>query len=105
MSRWALETSPQFDKAARNLDPQVLRRVKVYLEEVCELDDPGSRGKGLTGDQAGYWRYRIGDYRVLVEIRDEQPVIVAITLGHRSGVYSSRCIPPFLTTASPLGSG
>ena len=87
MSRWALETSPQFDKAARKLDPQVLRRVKVYLEEVGELDDPRSRGKGLTGDLAGYWRYRIGDYRVLVEIRDELLVIVAITLGHRSGIY------------------
>ena len=87
MSRWALETSPQFEKAARKLDPQVLRRVKVYLDEVCELDDPRSRGKGLTGDLAGYWRYRIGDYRVLVEIRDELLVIVAITLGHRSGIY------------------
>lgn len=87
MSRWALETSPQFDKAARTLDPQVLRRVKVYLDEVCELDDPRSRGKGLTGDLAGYWRYRIGDYRVLVEIRDAQLVIVAITLGHRSSIY------------------
>ncbi len=87
MSRWALETSAQFDKAARKLDRQVLRRVKVYLDEVCELDDPRSRGKGLTGELAGYWRYRIGDYRVLVEIRDELLVIVAITLGHRSGIY------------------
>ena len=87
MSRWALETSAQFDKAARKLDRQVLRRVKVYLDEVCELDDPRSRGKGLTGELAGYWRYRIGEYRVLVEIRDERLVIVAITLGHRSDIY------------------
>jgi mRNA interferase RelE/StbE len=87
VSRWALETSPQFDKAARRLDPQVVRRVKAYLEEVCELDDPGSRGKSLTGDLAGYWRYRIGDYRVLVEVRDNDLVIIAITLGHRSGIY------------------
>ena len=87
MSRWALQTSPQFDKAARKLDRQVLRRVKAYLDEVCDLDDPRSRGKGLTGDLAGYWRYRIGDYRVLVEFRDEALIIVAITLGHRSGIY------------------
>jgi mRNA interferase RelE/StbE len=64
----------------------VLRRVKVYLDDVCQLDDPRSRGKGLTGDLAGYWRYRIGDYRALVEVRDEHLVIVAITLGHRSGI-------------------
>ena len=87
MSRWGLETSPQFDKAARKLDRHVLRRVKAYLDEVCELDDPRSRGKGLTGDLAGYWRYRIGDYRVLVEVRDEDLIIIAITLGHRSGVH------------------
>ena len=87
MSRWGLETSPQFDKAARKLDRQVLRRVKAYLDEVCELDDPRSRGKGLTGDLAGYWRYRIGDDRVLVDFRDDDLVIVAITLGHRSGIY------------------
>jgi mRNA interferase RelE/StbE len=87
VSRWGLETSPQFDKAARKLDRQVLRRVKAYLDEVCELDDPRSRGKGPTGDLAGYWRYRIGDYRVLVEVRDEDLIIIAITLGHRSGVY------------------
>ena len=49
MSRWALETSPQFDKAARRLDPQILRRVRVYLDEVCDLEDPRSRGKGLSG--------------------------------------------------------
>ena len=87
MSRWGLETSPQFEKAARNLDRQVLRRVKAYLDEVCDLDDPRSRGKGLTGELAGYWRYRIGDYRVLVEIRDHDLVIIAITLGHRSAIY------------------
>ena len=87
MSRWGLETSPQFDKAARKLEPQVLRRVKDYLDEVCELDNPRSRGKALTGDLAGYWRYRVGDYRILVEVRDDDLVIIAITLGHRSGVY------------------
>ena len=87
MSRWGLETSPQFAQAARKLDRQALRRVKAYLDEVCELDDPRSRGKGLTGDLAGYWRYRIGDYRVLVEIRDHDLVVIAITLGHRSGIY------------------
>jgi mRNA interferase RelE/StbE len=87
VSRWGLETSPQFDKAARKLDRQVLRRVKAYLDEVCELDDPRSRGKGLTGDLSGYGRYRIGDHRVLVEVRDDDLVIIAITLGHRSGIY------------------
>ncbi len=87
MTRWRLETSAQFDKAARKLDRQVLRRIKAYLGEVCELEDPRSRGKGLSADLAGYWRYRIGDHRVIVEIRDNALVIVAIGLGHRSDIY------------------
>ena len=87
MTRWQLETSAQFDKAARKLDRQVLRLIKTYFDEVCELEDPRSRGKGLTGDLAGYWRYRVGDYRVIVEIRDSVLVIVAIGLGHRSEIY------------------
>ena len=87
MTRWRLETSAQFDKAARKLDRQVLRRIKAYLDEVCELEDPRSRGKGLSADLAGFWRYRIGDYRVIVEIRDSILVIVAVGLGHRSDIY------------------
>ena len=87
MTRWRLETSSQFGKAARKLDRQVLRRIRASLDQVCELEDPRSRGKGLSGDLAGYWRYRVGDYRILVEIRDSVLVIVAIGLGHRSDVY------------------
>ena len=87
MTRWRLETSAQFDEAARKLDRQVLRRIKVCLDEVCELEDPRSRGKGLSADLAGYWRYRVRDYRVIVEIRDNVLVIVAIGPGHRSDIY------------------
>lgn len=90
MSRWRLRTTPQFDRTARRLDRAVLARVKTYLDAVCELDDPRQRGKGLTGDLAGYWRYRIGDWRVVVEIRDEELVIIAIGLGHRSRIYRER---------------
>nr|WP_208382456.1 type II toxin-antitoxin system RelE/ParE family toxin [Microbacterium ulmi] len=82
-----METSAQFDRAARKLDRPVLRRIRAYLDEVCELEDPRSRGTGLSADLAGYWRYRIGDYRVIVEIRDNVLVIVAVGLGHRSEIY------------------
>lgn len=87
MTRWRLETSAAFDRAARKLDRPTLRRIRGYLDEVCEFDDPRSRGKGLSGPLAGYWRYRIGDHRVIVEIRDNVLVIVAIGLGHRSEIY------------------
>ena len=90
MTRWRLQTSPQFDKAARRIDRTALRRIRAYLEEVCELDDPRQRGKALTGNRSGYWRYRIGDWRVVAEIREDELVIVAIGLGHRSEIYRER---------------
>lgn len=90
MTRWRLRTSPQFDKVARRLDRPVLRRIRAYLDEVCQLDDPRERGKGLTGDLSGYWRYWIGDWRVVAEIPDEELVIIAIGLGHRSKIYRER---------------
>lgn len=87
MTRWRLETTAEFDRAARRLDPQILRRIKGYLDEVLDLDDPRGRGRGLSSERAGYWRYRIGDYRVLVEIKDDVLTIIAVGLGHRSEIY------------------
>lgn len=72
----------------RKLDREVARRIVDYLDEVAGLDDPRSRGKGLVGDRVGVWRYRVGDHRVLCEIRDAELVIVALTVGHRRNVYS-----------------
>ena len=72
------------------MDRAVLRRIRAYLDEVCELDDPRQRGKRLTANLTGYWRYRIGDWRVVAEIRDEELVIVAIGLAHRSEIYRER---------------
>lgn len=53
--------------------------------EGCE--DPRRHGKALTANHAGEWRYRIGDYRVIVRIEDERIVILIITIRHRREVY------------------
>jgi mRNA interferase RelE/StbE len=71
----------------RKLDRQVARRILDYLDETGTLDDPRSRGKGLVGDHAGIWRYRIGDYRALCELLDDELVILALEVGHRASVY------------------
>lgn len=90
MSRWRLETTPEFDRAARKIDRQALGRIRRYLDAVAELDNPRDRGRGLSEDLANYWRYRVGDYRVIVDIRDDTLVIIAIGLGHRSNIYRHR---------------
>jgi mRNA interferase RelE/StbE len=76
-------------KQLRKLDRSVAKRIIDYLDEVGALDDPRARGKGLTGDRAGIWRYRIGDYRALCEIRDAELVILTLDIGHRNSVYEA----------------
>ncbi len=71
----------------RKLDPAIAARIKRYLTDVTLLENPRIRGKGLTGDRAGLWRYREGDYRILVEIVDRELVILAVGVGHRSTIY------------------
>lgn len=69
------------------LDRQVARRIVEYLAEVAELEDPRARGKGLVGDRAGIWRYRVGDHRLLCELQDGRLVVLVLELGHRSSIY------------------
>ncbi|WP_255408675.1 MULTISPECIES: type II toxin-antitoxin system RelE/ParE family toxin [unclassified Cryobacterium] len=87
IARWRVETTEQFDCQFRKLDRAVQRRVLLYLEDVERLDDPRQRGKGLTANHSGVWRYRVGDYRVLVQIMDDTLVILAVNVDHRKNAY------------------
>lgn len=87
MSVWRLDTTNEFEKALKKLDKPLRQRIAAALDDISELANPRSRGRGLTGNLAGYWRYRIGHYRILVDIQDDRLVIIAIGVGHRSTVY------------------
>jgi mRNA interferase RelE/StbE len=54
---------------------------------VAELDDARSRGKGLSGRLSGLWRYRVGDYRMICDIHDNEITIYVVEVGHRKDVY------------------
>lgn len=84
---WRVETTAEFDRSIRKLDRTVASRIISYLEALHELEDPRQRGKALAGERRGYWRYRVGEYRVLVRLEDDRMVILAIGVGHRSEVY------------------
>jgi hypothetical protein len=60
---WRIDFTRNADKAMRKLDKGVAARVFDELDEIAKLEDPRSRGKALTGNLAGVWRYRVGDYR------------------------------------------
>lgn len=55
------------------------------LKNIDGCDNPRVQGKGLTAGLIGKWRYRVGDYRILCDIRDEFLIVLAIEIGHRRG--------------------
>ena len=88
MKRYRLIYSKDFQKLFRKLDPSVQKLVAAYIKHNLEdTDDPRARGKALTGDRKGLWRYRIADYRLIAEIRDNVLVVLILTFGHRSDIY------------------
>ena len=76
-----------FKKQLKKLDAAISKRVLDYLEQIELLNNPRSRGKALTSNLSGLWRYRIGDYRILCRICDDKLIITVIEIGHRSTVY------------------
>lgn len=87
MTGWRIEVTRQFEKSLRALDTPDISRAKNFLEQLGSEDDPRSRGKPLTGNLSGFWRYRFGDFRILVEIRAEERTLVLVSVGHRSTIY------------------
>lgn len=86
---WSVEFIDTAKRQLHKLDKRWQGAILDYLEdEIAPLKDPRNRGKGLIGDKRGLWRYRVGDYRILCEIRDEELVITAVTIGHRRDVYA-----------------
>ena len=86
---WRIETTARFDREFKKLDRYTQRMVKAWIEKnLINCDDPRAHGKGLTANRSGQWRYRIGDYRIICMIEDDKLVILALTIGHRSNVYT-----------------
>ncbi|WP_259650367.1 type II toxin-antitoxin system RelE family toxin [Shewanella morhuae] len=84
---WKVELADSAKKQLARLDKTQAQRITKYLRRVMSLEDPRDAGKALTGNLRTYWRYRVGDYRVICEIRDTELVIVAVEIGHRREVY------------------
>lgn len=86
---YRVELTPEAVRDLRKLDRQEAIRLQRYLRErVAVLDDPRSLGGPLVG--VPYWRYRVGDYRILADIRDEVLLVLVVEFGHRSVIYRRR---------------
>ncbi|MBL1210005.1 type II toxin-antitoxin system RelE/ParE family toxin [Geminocystis sp. GBBB08] len=75
-------------KELKKLDKVAQKRIIAYLrEEIAIQENPLLFGKGLQGNKQGLWRYRVGDYRVICRILDDELIILVVKVGHRKNVY------------------
>ena len=62
--------------------------IRTWIEKnLINTENPRIKGKALTSDLKGLWRYRVGDYRILADIQDDKIVILILDIGHRSKIY------------------
>ena len=85
---WKIEFERSAAREFRWLDPKVQRRIREFFQQrVLPAEHPRVSGKPLRGKHAELWRYRIGDYRVVVEIQDQYLLILIVRVGHRGEIY------------------
>jgi mRNA interferase RelE/StbE len=86
---YRIEFDPRAAKELEGLDREVARRILRFLRErVAALEDPRSLGEPLRGPELGrFWKYRVGDYRLICHIRDREVTILVVRVGHRRDVY------------------
>ncbi len=76
-------------KQLSKLDIQTRKKIYSWIEKnLVDCENPRSKGKALVGNHSGEWRYRVGDYRILAEIKDEEIIIYILEIGHRRAIYS-----------------
>lgn len=78
------DVSRKIKKMDKHLALMLTREMKAKLDG---LENPRSIGKALVGQYKGLWRYRIGTYRVICDIRDDELIVLAIDVGHRKNIY------------------
>ena len=85
---YQIVTTDKFDKSFKKPDKQTQKIIKAWIEKnLVGCENPRIHGKGLTANKSGQWRYRVGNYRILAEIRDNELVLVLVEAGHRSLIY------------------
>ena len=75
--------SAKAQKQLKKLDKSVVRVLIAWIEKnLVNTSDPRIHGKGLTANKSGFWRYRIGNYRIIADIKDNELIIEVVEVAH-----------------------
>lgn len=86
---WQIEFGDAAKKDLTKLDRPVAKRITTFLRErVSGVNDPRSVGEALKGSRLGeFWKYRVGDYRIICHLEDSQLRVLVVRVGNRREVY------------------
>ena len=86
---WTTEYTETARKQLRKLDKQIARRILDFMDErISGERNPRDTGKALTGNLLGaFWRYRVGDFRIICDIQDERLCVLVVQIGNRREIY------------------
>ena len=87
---WQIEFDPRALKELKKLDGVAQKRIIQYLKtQVVVQSNPRLLGRSLKGNKQGLWRYRVGNYRIIIicEILDTQMLVLVVKVGSRQSVY------------------
>jgi len=86
---WQIEFDPAAKKELGKLDPQIAKRILQFLKSrLSKHKDPRELGEALKGSKRGeFWKYRVGDYRIIASIQDKTVCILVLRIGDRKEVY------------------
>ncbi len=86
--KYQVEVTTRFEREFKKLDRYTQRMIKSWIDKnLVACADPRQHGKALTANRSGQWRYRIGDYRLICQIQDQELIILALSVGHRREIY------------------
>lgn len=71
------------------LDGAVKKQIQKYIDKLVSREDPRTLGEPLQANLSAYWKYRVGDYRLVAEIQDDKLVVLMLVVAHRSEVYKT----------------
>jgi len=86
---WKIEFLPEAEKDLTKIGRPVVQRILSFLyDRIRILEDPRRIGEALKGPKLGkYWKYRIGDYRIICQIKETEITILVLRVGHRKKIY------------------
>jgi mRNA interferase RelE/StbE len=85
---WTISFLPEALKELKKLDREVAARIVRTLEtRIAAADDPRGLGAPLKGNHGGYWRWRVGDYRVIARLEEDRLLILILRIAHRREAY------------------